>query len=260
MGDHRGWEREMKIWSKDLWNAFKNIAIVFSFGVNFCMVLGLLLVSLPGIDFAFDLKSDVIQPLFANLDSAFVGLGEAEINTEVVIDEPIPIEFELPLDQQLPIGFDLELDQQLPISFELGIEQDTNVVLREAVPLYGLPAQFNLPGGGGLITGVVSLSLPKDLQLPVHLSMSVPVSQTVPVQMLVPVAETIPVKMSVPVQETIPIQMTVPVHLVLGPSGLDPAVQDLRAVFQPLGDAVESIPDKKEIPLLNWLDEGTSEP
>jgi hypothetical protein len=250
----------MKIWSKDLWNAFKNIAIVFSFGVNFVMVLALLLISVPGIDFAFDLKAKVLQPLFSDLDSAFVGLGEAEIDTEVVINEPIPIEFDLPLDQQLPINFDLELDQQLPISFDLAIEQDTNVVLREAVPLYGLPAQFNLPGGGGLINGVVSLSLPKDLQLPVRLSMTVPVSQTVPVQMLVPVAETIPVKMNVPVEETIPIQMTVPVHLVLGPAGLEPAVQDLRAVFQPLGSAVESIPDKEEIPLLNWLDGATPGP
>ena len=125
------------------------------------------------------------------------------------------------------------------------------MVLQRGVPL-NLPAQFNLPSGGGLINGYVSLSLPQGLQLPIHLSMVVPVSQTIPVNMLVPVEETIPVRMMVPVDETIPIQMTVPVHLKLGESGLDPAVEDLRGVFRPLKEMVDDLPDKEEIPILNW--------
>jgi hypothetical protein len=103
------------------------------------------------------------------------------------------------------------------------------------VPL-NLPARFNLPGGGGVINGTVSLSLPTGMLMPIRLSMVVPVSQT------------IPVRMSVPVSETIPIQMAVPVHIELGEAGLDPAVQDLRAVFPPLREQIEALPDEIEFP------------
>ena len=100
----------MREWLKSFWTAFKNVAILFSFAVNFGLVLALLLVSEPGLNMAFDLKGRLIQPLLHKLDSAFLGLGEAEIDTTVEINEPIPIEFELPLDQQLPISFDLPLE------------------------------------------------------------------------------------------------------------------------------------------------------
>lgn len=236
------------------WTAFKNLAILFSFAVNLVLVVGLLAVSEPGLRLAFDLKSGVIAPLLHNLDQAFLGLGDAQIDTSVQINEPIPIAFDLPLDQQMPIAFDLPLDQPLPINFQLAIEQDTDVVLQQQVPLAGLPAQFNLPGGGGLINGFVSLQLPQGLVLPVHLSMVVPVSTTIPVQMTVPVNETIPVRMNVPVNETIPIQMTVPVRITLGQSGLDPAVEELRAVFRPITNAVDSLPDdEQELPLFQWM-------
>jgi len=235
---------------KPYWNAFKNIAIIFSFVVNFALVVGLLLVGEPALRFAFSLKSSVVQPLLNNLDDAFLGLGDATIDTAVRINEPIPIQFNLPLDQKLPIEFKLPLDQQLPINFQLAIEQDTTVVLKQAVPLSGLPATFYLPAGGGQIKGSVSLALPAGLQLPVHLSMAVPVSKTIPVRMTVPVKETIPVRMTVPVKETIPIQMTVPVRIRLGEAGLNPAVEELRAVFRPLRKQVESLPDG--LPAINW--------
>ena len=209
---------------KRLWNAFKDLAIVFSFVVNFVLVvaLALLLVnSIPALEMAFAIKGGLVEPLLSDLDAAFVGLGEATIDTTVEIDEPIPIQFVLPLDQPLPIDF------QLPI------QQETVVVLTEGVPL-SMPAQFSLPGGGGVINGSVSLSLPAGMRLPIELDMVVPVSETIPVQM------------DVPVSETIPIQMSVPVHIKLGEAGLDPAVQDLRAVFDPLRQQVESLPDGVE--------------
>jgi hypothetical protein len=204
---------------KRLWGAFKDIAIVFSFIVNFVLVVVLLVVSVPGLQAAFAIKAGVVEPLLNNLDAAFVGLGRATIDTTIPIDESIPVQFEMPL------------DQPLPIDFLLPIEQDTVVTLQRPVPLTGLPAQFNLPGGGGVINGSVSLSLPAGLPLPVHLSMAVPVSQT------------IPVRMDIPVDETIPIQMTVPVEIKLGEAGLDPAVGELRAVFHPLKQQIESLPD-----------------
>jgi len=203
---------------KRFWSAFKDIAIIFSFVVNFTLVVLLLVMSIPALQTAFALKTGMVEPLLNDLDTAFVGLGEATIDTTVQIDESIPILFDLPL------------DEPLLIDFPLPIEQDTVVVLTAPVPL-NAPAQFNLPGGGGMINGSVSMNLPVGMRLPVHLSMVVPVSQT------------IPVRMNVPVSEMIPIQMTVPVHIKLGEAGLDPAVGELRAVFHPLKEQIESLPD-----------------
>jgi len=209
---------------KNFWIAFKDIALVFSFAVNFVLVVVLLVVSIPALRAVFTLKTDVVEPLLNDLDTAFVGLGEATIDTTIQIDESIPIQFDLPLAQPLPIYFDLN------------IEQDTIVVLQQPVPLYGMPAQFNLPGGGGVINGSVSLALPAGLQLPIHLSMIVPVSQTIPVQM------------NVPVNHNIPIQMEVPVHITLGEAGLDPVVGELRGAIRPMQVQIERLPDGIEFP------------
>ncbi len=211
-------------WLKHLWNAFKNVAIIFSFAVSFVLVVLLLVMSVPALRAALALKTGMVEPLLNDLDAAFVGLSEATIDTKVQVEgEPVNINFTLPL------------SRTLPIDFELSIEQNTVVALQQPVPL-NLPAQFNLPGGGGTINGYVSLSLPAGMRLPVHLSMVVPVSQT------------IPVRMNVPVNQTIPISMTVPVRIELGQAGLGPAVQELRGVFRPLREQIESLPDGIELP------------
>ncbi len=208
---------------KRFWNAFKDVAILFSFAVNFVLVVLLLGISVPALRTVFALKVGMVEPLLNDLDTAFVGLGEATIDTTVEIDESIPIQF------------DLLLDQSLPIDFPLLIDQNTVVVMTAPVPL-SMPARFNLPGGGGVINGTVSLSLPTGMVMPIRLSMVVPVSQTIPVHMVVPV------------NQTIPIQMSVPVHIELGEAGLDPAVQELRAVFYPLKEQIEGLPDGIEFP------------
>jgi hypothetical protein len=208
---------------KNFWDAFKDIAILFSFVVNFILVVLLLVISIPALRAVFALKTGMVEPLLNDLDAAFVGLGEATVDTTVQIDKNIPIQFNLPL------------SETMPINFQLSIEQNTAVVLNAPVPL-NMPAQFNLPGGGGVINGTVSLALPTGLRLPVYLSMVVPVSQT------------IPVRMNVPVNQTIPIQMEVPVHIKLGEAGLDPAVGQLRAVFHPLKEQIESLPDGIGLP------------
>jgi hypothetical protein len=204
---------------KRFWDSFKNFAIIFSFAVNFITVVVLLVLAMPGLGAAFAFKTNTVEPLLANLDAAFVGLGEAAIDTTIAIDEPVAIQFNLPLAQPLPVNFDLL------------IVQNTDVYLTENVPLSNLPATFNLPGGGGVINGTVSLALPAGMRLPIQLNMTVPVSTT------------IPVRMDVPVDQTVPIRMTVPVHIKLGESGLDPAVEDLRAVFRPVNELVQSLPD-----------------
>lgn len=210
---------------RPVWQAFKDIAIVFSFAVNFILIVALLLVGMRALRLGLALNAGMVEPMLDDLDAAFVRLGESTIDTTIPINEPIPIQFSLPL------------DQELPINFQLGIEQDTVVTLQQPVPLSSLPAQFTLPGGGGAINGTVSLSLPAGVRLPIRLNTVVPVNQTIPVQM------------TVPVSETVPVQMNVPVSIALGEAGLDPAVQDLRNVFQPLRQRLDDLPDDVELGL-----------
>ncbi len=204
----------MKQRIKDFWAAFKDIAIVFSFVVNLILVLVLLIAIIP----LLQLKSSFLEPLLNDLDQAFLGLAETQIDTVVNVDQTIPIRFTLPLSQPLPLDFDLPINQA------------TDVILRDSVPLQ-VQASFVLPGGGGSINGTVSLALPAGMRLPVNL------------EMVVPVETTIPVVMNVPVDQMVPIQMEIPVQIPLGEAGLDPAVQELRDVFTPLNVLLDKIPD-----------------
>lgn len=178
---------------RSFWDAFKNVAIIFSFIVNFILVLVLLLTPRP----VFMAKSDVAEPLLIDLDTAFAALGETKIESTVNIEDTMPVVFDLPL------------------------AQNTNVVLVQPVPIQA-PATFVLPTGGGAIHGTVQLVLPKGLTLPVSLNMMVPVSTTVPVV------------------------MEVPVEIPLAEAGMGPAIERLRAVFQPISGALQSLPDSPE--------------
>ena len=201
------------------WRAFKNVAVVFSFVVNLVLLIVLLALLVPGVRTLLVLRNGLLEPLVTDLDGAFVSLGEATIKTDVEISESIPISFTLPLNESLPIDFDL------PIS------QDTTVYLTQAVPLYA-PATFTFPGGGGAINGQVSLSLPRGMALPVHLGITVPVSQQVPVEL------------QVPVNQMVPIVLNVPVEIVLGESGLDNVVGELRQSLVPAKRVVDTLPNK----------------
>lgn len=140
------------------WKAFKNIAIIFSFVMNFVLLMVLLL--LPGP--LFQANTEIAQPLLGEMDRAFAGLGSTDIISPVYIRERPLIKFDLP------------------------IRQNIAVTLTEAVPLQ-VPATFYLPGGGGSINGTVYLQLPVDMRLPINLRMTVPVSENVPISMTVPV-------------------------------------------------------------------------
>ncbi len=179
-----------------LWNAFKNFAIVFSFVVNFVLVALLLALVLQS-DAILAVKCDVAEPLLQDLDQAFAALGETTIQTTVYITDTVPVVFGLPL------------------------KENTNVVLTQPVPL-SVPAQFALPGGGGMINGTVSLNLPQGQVLPVALAFNVPVSTT------------------------LPIVMQVPVEIHLAEAGMGPAIEQLRAVFRPVTGFVQSLPDTSE--------------
>ncbi len=146
-----------------LGDAFKNVAIAFSFFFNifsFCVIIILLDLLLSGMpefkDKVFKPRAEVIQQILNDLDKATISLT-------VPISETIPIKFTLP------------------------VHARTTATTVAPVPL-STGANFVLPGGGGTIRGTVNLALPNGLQLPVELYIEVPVSQTVPVQMEVPVS------------------------------------------------------------------------
>ncbi len=197
------------------WQKFANFAIIFSFIVN-CVLVSTLVLSIGPLLY---MKSSFLEPLLRDLDQAFLGLAETNIETTVDVDQTIPIRFDLPL------------NQPLDLDFELPIRQQTQVRLTAPARVENVQISFRLPGGGGVINGTGSIVLPPGTVLPVELDMVVPVEKTIPVQM------------TVPVSQTIPIQMTIPVRIQLGEAGLDPAVQQLRDVFTPLRVMVESIPD-----------------
>lgn len=163
------------------WDAFKNVAIIFSFTVNFVLVVVLLLV-LGWV--LFPTKTDVVEPMLDNLQGAVNALDDATIFRTISIDEQVPVSFTLPLNQP------------------------TTVVLSKDVELVR-PATFFLPGGGGSINGTVVLNLPTGLELPIQLDLDVPVNNVIPVKF--------PVEVTIPLKETELNQVVVELNNVLEP-------------------------------------------
>jgi hypothetical protein len=144
---------------RELWIAFRNIAIVFSFIMNFILVITLLVV----LNILFQITTGIAEPLVDGLYTDFAGLNESQIETNVVVDDTIPIDFDLTLDET------------------------TTVTLAEAAVINNVPAQFEITGGGGSISGTVDITLPQGTPLTIDLSLLVPVEQTIPVVLNVPV-------------------------------------------------------------------------
>jgi hypothetical protein len=161
-GNHDNPSEERKarwFWDSKPWQAFKTMAIIFSFVVNLVVLIALLAI-LPLI---LPIVDSIAKPLVGGLNDSFVDMSEATISRTIEVKDTLDIAFTLPL--------------------------ETNTVVRvtENVPLNSIPARFVLPGGGGFINGSVSLELPANLELPVFLSLEVPVEQTIPVELMVSV-------------------------------------------------------------------------
>jgi len=142
------------------WQAFKNIAILFSFTVNFITVLViliLLMVLLPA-------KEILISPLMGRVWDGLQDFDEAKIETTV------------------------KIDHQLPIAFPVHVRENPTTVRLTAPVSMNMPARFVLPGGGGIINGTVTVVMPAGTRLPVVIEdMTIPVAQTIPVQFDQPV-------------------------------------------------------------------------
>jgi hypothetical protein len=174
-------QSERRIQGKNLWAAFKTLAILFSFAVNLVLVIVLLII---GGWLLFPAKTELAEPMLDDLQGAITSLEQATIYRTIPID------------------------QQVPVSFTLPLNQETIVILSQDVQLIR-PAVFQLPGGGGAINGTVNLNLPEGLELPVYLSLDVPVDNSIPVQF--------PVQVAIPLKETELNQTVIKLNDLLGP-------------------------------------------
>ncbi len=175
---------------KSGWEAFKTVAILFSLLVNLALIAALVFLATQ----ILPIKNTIAEPLIDGLHASFVGLDKATIDRIIPVRETIPVQFTLPL------------------------QQNTTVVLTAPVPLQAY-AQFNLPGGGGTINGVVSLQLPQGMSLPVALDLQVPVDTTLPVSLNV--------RAVIPVEET----------------QLHDPLANLRRLLDPIVRALDNLPD-----------------
>lgn len=146
------------LWQGKVKDAFWKFATLFSFLVNFILVLVLLFVVI----LLFDIKNAIAQPLVGGLYGSFVQMDTSHIVTTIEVNDTLPVQFDLPLNQQ------------------------TEVVLTRDTLITG--ASVSIQGGVLIINNApTTILLRAGTPLPVQLNLVVPVSQTVPVHLLVPV-------------------------------------------------------------------------
>ncbi len=152
-------ERSSWVWEGKPWEAFKSFAIIFSFVLNFFLLIVLLLLS----PLVFPvILNNTVEPIVGGLNDSFIMMSNATISTTIPLDK------------------ELQLNTVIPLS------TTTDVRIIQDVPL-SVNATFILPAGGGTINGTVVLALPANTTLPVALNLDVPVNQPVHVSTDVPV-------------------------------------------------------------------------
>ena len=138
-------------------NAFWTVASVFSLIVNIILIVVLVIVARQ----LFALKAIVGDKLLGGLYENFIYMDQAHIQTNITVEDNIPINFTLP------------------------ISTDTVVVLNEPTPING--ANVRITSGGLTINSPANIVLPAGTSLPVHLQLEVPVAVEVPIKLNVPV-------------------------------------------------------------------------
>lgn len=144
--------------------AFWTVASVLSLIVNLILIIVLVVLARQ----LFTLKAMVGEKLLGGLYENFIYMDQAHIQTNITVEDTIPINFTLP------------------------ISQDTIVVLTENTPING--ANVRITSGGLTINSPANIVLPAGTNLPVHLELNVPVNTSVPIKINVPV--------DIPLQET----------------------------------------------------------
>ncbi len=186
---------------KKLFPAFWTITGGLSLLVNIILIITLIILARE----LFTLKRLVGGHVLAGLYDNFVLMDQANIKTDIKVQDTIPINFTLP------------------------ISQDTVVVLTE--PTYISNVMINLNSGGLSINSPANITLPAGTNLPVHLQLEVPVSAQIPITLNVPV--------DIPLDETELHEPFVGLQKVIGPFNtmLDPNLKtadDVPACKEPL--------------------------
>lgn len=159
------------------WEAFKNIAILFSFAVNLILVI----VMMGALMFIFDIKKGIAEPLLGGLYNGFVQMDEARITATIPVNTTIPV------------------NDKVTADFNLPLQQTTNVVLAEDTLIIGATVDIN----GGILqlnNAPTNIRLPKGTVLPIILDLNVPVKQDIPINLNIPVS--IPVVVDIPLTQT----------------------------------------------------------
>jgi hypothetical protein len=117
----------------------------------------------------FVLKDLVQRQVLGGLYYNFLLMDQAEIATDVVVEDRIPISFDLP------------------------VKTNTTVILTEATLIRGATVTLNT-GGLNIVNAPTDIVLPANTRLPIALDIVVPVNASIPITLNVPV--------SIPLNET----------------------------------------------------------
>ena len=153
-------------------DAFWKIATLFSFVVNFVLII--VLVQVAGL--LFDINNAIALPLIGGLHTSFVEMDQAHITTSIVVSDTLLVK------------------DTIPVVFDLPLQQNTIVTLVNDTPVKNATIYLNsqpVP---------LDLVLRQGTELGISLNLTVPVSQTIPVVLNVPVVLKVPV--DIPLNET----------------------------------------------------------
>lgn len=143
---------------------FWSIASVISLTINGITLLALLIIAIillrngMGISALLNMGNSLLGGLYSNFEK----MDRASIQTNVVVDTTIPVQFDLQLNQT------------------------TNVILSQDVTINNALVTVNT-GGLNITRANTTIVLPQGTTLPVVLNLVVPVDTTVPVSLNVPV-------------------------------------------------------------------------
>jgi len=146
------------VWQGRLLPAFWTVGAVFSILLN-VILIGVLAAAGKQL---FALKNTLQEDYVGGLQASFVMLDEAVIETNIAVEEVIPMKFDLPINQASVVTLDREIKVE-----------GARVVYTKA--------------GINLIDTSMDIILPAGTRLPVTLDLVIPVETTLPVKLDVPV-------------------------------------------------------------------------
>lgn len=146
------------VWQGRVLPAFWTLGSALSIVLNVVLVVALLATSRQ----LFALKDLVQNQLLGGLYYNFILMDQASIETNVVVDDRIPVQF------------------------DLRVQSNTTVTLTEATPINGAIVTLTT-GGLNIQQAPTNIILPAGTRLPIALDITVPVDTTIPVQLNVPV-------------------------------------------------------------------------